>query len=214
MYCQVRIHFITAYLIPPTFASYLSPLSGRRRWLIGCPASGRQTTILSILLILSDKLFVKTFVTFLLPATPVSLYSIFYPLTHRLFSAGMTIEVVMVEKAQEAERRRPVRVSRGQHFLRIEGEAVSLVHSYGPRRRIIDDALQAQAGMEWIFFEKAQGFCYLLHDRRLTAKALRILDKLLSRYQFRHGSSHQPARPAFPPRRFLSLPSVSRAPAR
>ena len=125
----------------------------------------------------------------------------------------MTIEIVMVEKAQEAERRRPVRVSRRQHFLRIEGEAVSLVHTDGPRRRIIDDALQVQAGMEGISFKKTQCLGNLLHDLRLTAKAFRILDELLSRDQFRHAPSHPSSRPASPLRRFPWLPSVSRVPA-
>lgn len=83
-------------------------------------------------------------------------------------SAGMAMEIVMVEKAQEAERRRPVRVSRRKRFLRIEGEAVSLVHANGPRRRVIDDALQVQAGMEGIFFKETQGLRDLLHDLRLT----------------------------------------------
>jgi len=70
----------------------------------------------------------------------------------------MAIEIVMVEKAQEADRRRPVRVSRRQRFLRIEGEAVSLVHASGPRRRVIDDALQVQTGMEGIFSRRPRVF--------------------------------------------------------
>jgi len=48
-YIEVRISYIVELYIP----------ARRRRWLIACPASGGQATILSILLILSKVFFIQ-----------------------------------------------------------------------------------------------------------------------------------------------------------
>ena len=68
----------------------------------------------------------------------------------------MTIEIVMIKEAQEADRRRPVRVSRRQRSFRIKGRGGdTLIHTGGPRRRVIElIRSRAQAGIEGIFFKK------------------------------------------------------------